>query len=285
MRRVLSAMLLVCVTISLSAQKPTKYSLKVGDKFEFTSVADQSLVQTVMNQEQATDQEITAKEEIEVMAFENGVYTMKSTNLMQVFDMSSPMGGQTIHSDSAGLNNLPFRIMKGTSYTFSMKETGEVTSVMGLEELRSSMKEKLAGTIYEANADQITGVYEEKTLMNQLNVTYFIYPENSVNEWTNSYSTVVNNIPVDFTTKLYWDDEDTIFGVADVKLEGDIEMQGMSIQMNLGGGQKAIIDVDPATGMPTKIQSIQDMDGEMMASGMTVPMTMNTEVTTTISKK
>ena len=284
MKRVLTALLLVCVTISLSAQKPTKYSLTVGDKYEFTSVADQNLVQTVMNQEQATDQVVTAKEEIEVVSFENGVYTMRSTNLMQAFEMGGVMA-QKMHSDSAGLSNLPFRIMKGSSYTFTMKETGEVTAVMGLEEIRAAMKEKMEGTIYAPNADEITGVYEETTLMNQLNVTYFIYPEGSANEWTNSYSTVVNNIPVEFTTKLYWDDADTIFGLANVNVDGDLEMQGMTLTMNLGGDQKSIIDVDPKSGMPLKMQSIQDMSGDMQAQGMTVPMTMNTEATTTIIKK
>ncbi len=284
MKKLSIALLLVFATFSLSAQKITKYNLSVGDKFEFLSVADQNIKQTVMNQEQESAQIVTAKEEIEVLANENGVYTMKSTNLMQAFEMGGMMA-QKMHSDSAGITNLPFRIMKGSSYTFTMTETGKVTAVMGLEEVRNSMKEKLAGTMYAANADQIVGVYDETNIINQLNVTYHIYPEGGEKEWQNEFASVVNNIPISFTTTLYWEDEDTIFGTSDMKVDGDVSIQGMSVGMALGGDQKAIIDIDAATGMPSKIQTIQEMSGDMSAQGMTIPMSLLTEATTTITKK
>ena len=284
MKKLSMALLMVVTTLSLSAQKITKYNLTVGDKFEFMSVVDQNIKQTVMNQEQESGQLVTSKEEIEVMAFENGVYTMKSTNLMQSFEMGGMMA-QKMHSDSAGITNLPFRIMKGSSYTFTMTESGEVTAVMGLEAIRNSMKEKLSGTMYEANVDQIIAVYDESNVINQLNVTYHVYPKQGEEEWQNEFASVVNNVPISYTTKLYWDDEDTIFGASDMKVDGDITIQGMSVGMALGGDQKAIIDIDTATGMPSKIQTIQDMSGDMSAQGMTIPMSLITEATTTITKK
>ena len=51
-------------------------------------------------------------------------------------------------------------------------------------------------------------------------------------EWTNEYASIVNNIPVNFTTTLYWDDNDTIFGTADIAITGDVEIQGTSVAMD-----------------------------------------------------
>ena len=69
-------------------------------------------------------QKVTTQEEIEVLSFSDGIYTMKSTNLMQSSAMTGGQMEQKIHSDSTELMNLPFRIVKGISYTFEMKETG-----------------------------------------------------------------------------------------------------------------------------------------------------------------
>ena len=158
-------------------------------------------------------------------------------------------------------------------------------AVLGLEEIREHMKKELSGTIYSVNIDQIAGVYDETSIKKSLNAAFNFYSESDQDEWSNEYASIVNNIPVKFTASLFWDDQDAIFGTADITILGDIDIQGTNVNMDFKADQKSIIDLDVSNGMASKIQTIQEISGSMQAQGQTIPMSLTTDTTMTIIKK
>ena len=68
-------------------------------------------------------QKVMTQEEIEVLSFSDGIYTMKSTNLMQSSAMTGGQMEQKIHSDSR-TDEFTFQNSEGHFLSFEMKETG-----------------------------------------------------------------------------------------------------------------------------------------------------------------
>ena len=102
--RILTIMIFLLLAFTVLAQKPTKYNLKTGDKFLFTSLADQSIEQMQMQ----LGQKVMTQEEIEVLSFADGIYTMKSTNFMQSFAMTGGQMEQNNAFRQHGLNEFTF---------------------------------------------------------------------------------------------------------------------------------------------------------------------------------
>lgn len=282
--------IIALITAGLSlipASKPAKidgYDFKKGEKYELKVSMDQQVTQSAMGQTMETKSKIETIEEMEVLDVSGDVFTIKITGKKRYMNMSIPtMGDQVMDSDGSGPMDQPFKIMTGKSYTIKMNRIGKVLEIEGLEEMVKTMKEEFSGTQFAAQAGQLLSVYEKEALMNTLTTQFLIYPENGENEWSQSSTMVVGNIPVELSTELSYKDDKTIYGEGKVGMDGDISTMGMTMQAKMDGTQQTIIDL-ASNGVPSKIQTIQEAEGELEAQGQKIPMSISTESTTTYVK-
>lgn len=286
MRRIMGLALALIMTVSLvNAQKPTGYNLKKGDKFTMTAVIKQDIKQEAMGQSMTTEQTISNTDELEVTAVDGDVYTIKLTAIRRAISMQSPMGANEMDSDDEGGQHTPLRVMSGKSYSVEMNKMGKILKVTGVEDMKSAMMKEMSDAGMGAVADQMLASYNNDLLKSSLESQMAIYGESNSSEWTVKTSSVVNNIPVELENNYRWDNDKTILAEAKIDISGTMEAMGTSMKTAMKGDQQTIIDLDIKTGMPSKIQAIQTVEGNIEAQGMTIPMNIVSETTTTIVKK
>jgi len=286
MRRIMGLALALMITVSLAnAQKPTGYNLKKGDKFTMTAVIKQDIKQEAMGQTMTTEQTISNTDELEVTAVNGDVYTIKLTGIRRAISMQSPMGSNEMDSNEEGTQHTPLRIMSGKTYSVEMNRMGKVLKIMGVEDMRSAMMTEMSDAGMGAVADQMLASYNNDLLQSSLESQMAIYGESNSSSWTVKTASVVNNIPVELENSYSWDDDKTILAEANIDISGTMEAMGTTVKTAMKGDQQTIIDLDVKTGMPSKIQAIQTLEGNIEAQGMTIPMNIVSETTTTIVKK
>ncbi len=286
MKRIIGlALTLMMITSLVNAQRPSRYNLKKGDVFTLTANIKQDIEQEVQGQAISTDQSIVNTDELEVVAVKGDVYTIKITGIRRAIALESVMGSQEMDSDSDDAASMPLRILNGKSYTVEMNSLGRILKINGVSEMRDAMKKEFLDSGMGAVADQMLASFSDDLMKNSFESQMSIYDETNGSEWTVTTTSVVNNIPVELVNTLRWDDDKTILAEATIDMSGTMEMMGTTVKSAMTGDQQTIIDLDVKTGMPTKIQAIQTAEGNLEAQGMTIPMTLITEVTTTIVKK
>ncbi|MBO3700020.1 DUF6263 family protein [Roseivirga sp. E12] len=276
---------LMISTIGAYAQKPTGYNLKKGDVFIMTANIKQDIEQEVQGQSLSTDQTLINSDRLEVLAVNGDVYTIKITGIRRAVNLRSPMGSTDMDSDKDDAANMPLRIMNGKSYTVEMNRLGKVLNVAGGSEMREAMKSEFSNAGMGAIADQMLASLTDDLLMNSMTSQMGIYDEVKGDNWTVATASVVNNIPVELVNNFRWDDDKTILAEAKIDMNGTMETMGTQVKSAMAGDQQTIIDLDVATGMPTKVQAVQTVKGNIEAQGLTIPMTIVSETTTTIVKQ
>lgn len=286
MKRIIGLALVLMMTISLAyAQKPTGYTLKKGDVFTMATVVKQDIQQEVMGQSMTTDQTISNTDELEVTAVDGDVYTIKVTGIKRMISLQSPMGSTEMDSDKEGDEHAALRVMSGKTYSIEMNSLGKVLKVLGVEDMKSAMKKEMTDAGLGEAVDQLLASYNTELLKNTMEGQLGIYDGSNASEWIVKTSSVVNNIPVELENTFRWDDNKTILAEAKMDINGTMEAMGTEVKTAMSGDQQTIIDLDIKTGMPSKIQSIQTVEGNIEAQGMTIPMNIVSETTTTIVKK
>lgn len=286
MRRIIGLALVLMMTVSLAyAQKPTGYTLKKGDVFTMATVVKQDIQQEVMGQSMTTDQLISNTDELEVTAVDGDVYTIKVTGIKRMISLQSPMGSTEMDSDKEGDEHVALRVMSGKTYSIEMNSLGKVLKVLGVEDMKSAMKKEMTDAGLGEAVDQVLASYTTELLKNTMEGQLGIYDRSNGSEWIVKTSSVVNNIPVELENTYRWDDNKTILAEAKIDINGTMEAMGTEVKTAMSGDQQTIIDLDIKTGMPSKIQSIQTVEGNIEAQGMTIPMNIVSETTTTIVKK
>ena len=286
MRKSIMLVMSLLMTISMVyGQKPSGYNLKNGDKFSVTKVNKVTTIQEAMGQTIETKEEDTNMEELEVIAVNGDVYTIKVTSIRKIINISSPMMSQVVDTEQAGPQNAPFKKMIGKSFSFKMDKKGQVLELLGLDNMKAAMrKEMMAGQFPEATEDLLS-VYEYNTVKNKLEDQFAIYNNGAGGTWSKKSTVVTSSVPVEVTTNYRWDNDKTILAQADMVVNSSVNMGGMDIKFALSGDQKTIIDLDPSNGLPSKTQVIQELKGSMNAQNTDIPMTATTETTTTVVKK
>lgn len=283
-----SIMLVVSLLMTISmvyGQRPSGYNLKNGDKYNVTKVNKVTTIQEAMGQTIETKEEETNMEELEVIAVNGDVYTIKVTTIRKVINISSPMMSQVVDTEQAGPQNAPFKKMIGKSFSFTMNKKGQVLELLGLDNMKAAMrKEMMAGQFPEATEDLLS-VYDYKTVKNNLEDQFGIYNKGAGDAWSKKGTVVTSSVPVEVTTNYRWDNDKTILAQADIVVNSSVNMGGMDIKFALSGDQKTIIDLDSSNGVPSKTQVIQELKGSMNAQNTDIPMTATTEMTITLVKK
>lgn len=278
-------LLLVLFQTAALAQRPTAYSLKVGDLFRITTEASQDISQTVMGQTQNTQQTTTNVDDYEVIGLDNSIYTIKTTSIKRKVEMSSPMGDMVMDSELEGGQNAVMGALSNQSYQFKMNKFGEILEIEGLEEMLKSLREDLNASGLGGQADEILSSYQGETLKSTLSQQFNFYEPDMSDSWNKSNTLVVMGTPITTNSTFKWEGNNIINGASDVEMQGEMEQMGMMMKMDISGIQQTKTTLDESTGMPTEVVLDQDMAGNVEAQGMTIPMTINSKTITTFIKQ
>jgi len=276
---------LMIIVMGAFAQKPTRYNLKKGDIFLMTARIKQDIQQQIQGQSITTDQNLINADELEVIAVNGDFYTIKITSVRRVISLQSPMGNTEMDSDNKDQNSLPLRIMNGKSYAVEMDRLGRILKVLGTSDMRNAMRNEFNDAGMGAVADQMLANYSDDLLKNSMESLMAIYDQDNGSEWTIKTAAVVNNIPVDMENTFSWGDDDTLLALAKINVNGTMSVMGTEVNTEMKGNQETTIDLDVKTGMPKKVEAIQKVEGNLYATGITIPMTIISETSTTFEKK
>lgn len=282
-RRVSIVCVVLLTGISLYAQKPKSYKFNKGDKFRVTVEITQNIKQNILGEDYATRQDISSTDDYEVVEVSSEGFTLKTTGIWRKMKSSGPGSNFELDSNVAGEENLMFKVMTGKTYYISMDRYGEVLGITGLEGIVAEMKKELAGTDLEESADEILAAYNEEDLTNSFEGQFYIYNTPGT-PWGRKLDQQVNGMPVKLDMDFKWEGNSTIVGEGTMNMSGDMEALGGSITANMSGTQSSRFEVDSSSGLATKIQTIQEMEGTLEMDVGSIPMSFKTEINVTIAR-
>lgn len=281
-RKIIGVVVGLLVVTVLTAQKPRYYNLKVGDKFTASAEITQTVEQDLMGQSQTTNQTILNVDEYEVMSFENGIYRLKSTGIRRKVKMSGALDLE-MDSDAEGPVNLAMSALTGKSFYMKMDRYGKVIELENFDNYKEEVGADFEGTMLEGQKDLILKELQEKTIKTSFEIYFNLYAPGKRKTWEAEYEMTVNNLPIAVATSYARKGAKKIAATGKMTLTGEIEIQGAVMTADLSGTQLTNYQLDKKTGLPTKVETNQDLSGEMKLQGMTIPMTIKTISKATIS--
>ena len=270
------------VSVNLMAQGPTQYKLKVGDKFTVTSVVEQDIMQTMLGQEMETTQNISTVDIYEVVEKSKTGYKLKTTGISRSINTETGGGSINMDSDMEGDEHLAFRVLTGKSYYVNMNKYGKFLSFEGMDVFKDQVRGELEGTILESQTDQLLDAFDDETLGAAFDGQFYIYQEPG-QSWNREAEMVVNNLPISVQYEFSRNGADEIKAIGAMVLSGEFEVMGNMMSADMAGEQSSVFKLDKKSGLATTITTVQDMDGSLEVSDLTVPMVLKTKVTVTIS--
>lgn len=282
-------------TESMHPAKPTvhlKFNLKPGDKYLFSSVVKQEIVQEAMGQQITTTQDIATDYIYAIKTQENGVTAIDVT--MSAIKMDTDVGGmQRLTYDSndpdAGTHELKaISNIVGKTFQLYINEDGSVQKVEGFAEV--------LGTMDGPEAEILKQSFGDSSLVQSMSQITNIYPSEAVSvgdTWIKTFSGSIANLMQSEATSNF-----TLSGV-----EGDIAVLVVDGEMNfskftgeggnpmlqaaefdMSGTQRGTMEVDVKSGLPVLSKLKQDITGSVAMQGMEIPMTIVSDITTTGKK-
>lgn len=269
-----------------------KFNLKPGDKYLFSSVVKQEIVQEAMGQQITTTQDISTEYIYTIKARDNGVTEIEV--LMNALKMDTDVGGmQRITFDSndpdAGTSELKAMSgLIGKSFQLYINEDGSVQKVVGFAEIFDGMEGPQKEILKQSFGDS--------SLIQSMNQISNIYPNKAVSigdTWGKTFSGSIAN--------LLHSDANSDFTLSG--LEGDIAVLDVDAQLtfskftgeggnpilqaaefDMSGTQRGTIEVEVKSGLPVLSKLKQDITGSMSIQGMEIPMSIVSDITTTGKK-
>ncbi|MGV3761888.1 DUF6263 family protein [Parapedobacter sp.] len=269
-----------------------KFNLNPGDKYLFSSVVKQEIVQEAMGQRIITTQDITTEYIYTIKARQNGITQIDV--MMSAMKMDTDVGGmQRITFDSSnpeeGTNEL--KVMAnviGKSFQLHVNEDGSVHKVEGFADIFGDMEGP--------QADILKQSFGDSSLVQSMNQITNIYPDKAVSvgdTWVKTFSGPIANLMQSEATSNF-----TLSGI-----EGDmaiLEVAGQltfskftgeggnpmlqSADFNMSGTQKGTMEMDIKSGLPMLSKLKQDITGSVDMQGMKIPMTIASDITITGKK-
>lgn len=279
----LATLFLCLLTLSAFGQSPKSYSFNEGDKFKVNAVVEQKIEQTMFGQVMETTQKISTTDLYEVVAVSSEGYRLKTTGLSRSFQTISSQGTVSMDSDMEGDEHLAFRTLKGKSYFIDMNIYGKALSMQGLDELKADIISELKGTPLESSAEQLTGAFEEESLMTSFNGQFFIY-QMPGEPWQNNFETMVNSLPIQVDLQFEYSSTNEIQAKGKMLMTGEFEVSGQQMGAEMQGDQTSNFKISPDTGLSYEIITNQKLEGNLEVQDIKVPMVLNTSVKVTIIK-
>ena len=267
------------------AWQVSNYNFEKGETFIVNSEVNVDIIQSVMGQEQNITQEITSSEKLEVVEVNGSEFTLSSTNISTHLTVSFPGGTQVIDSEGDSEADGTFKVLVGKTYQFTISETGKVLSISGLQEIKDAISAELEGSSLGPSAPQILDSFSEENIRTQLEKQFSIYPEDGSESWEQSMESVINGLPVTITSQFKYNSDDVISVNSDLNIEGKISNMGMEMDAALSGKEFGTLTLDEKSGICTKLESSQMMEGTITAQGMAIPMSLSVDTKIIVAKQ
>lgn len=285
MRKFLSTTFIIAITsISLAAFQVNSYNLEVGSSYHIEVDQSQEISQIIMG---APNTITTENASLELLEVENinavGDYTLRLTVLSQKTVVASPMMSMVEDSENPDMGSGLYVALKNSSYQFEMTKAGEIKNIMGLDEVKASLNEKLSGN--PQSAAQIEALFDEDLIRSTLELRFSFFPNAGDTEWSENKTMTMNNMPIEMATNYAYDNDFTISADSDITIDATTVQMGTNVELDLTGTQNATYTLNENTGFPTNFDSVNDITGNASAAGMQIPMTIRTDTKTTFTKQ
>lgn len=251
-----------------------KLNVKSGDQFTYEMTTTQKMTQSLMGKKIDLNQEM-------IFTFD---YTVKSqsaneTNLEATYKrirmkQHSDMGDMEVDSDQPDKASPMYKELlnlKGKTFGITLNDKGEVTKVSGMDQLGGNSM-------------------SDSSLRSMLEMSFKLYPDHPVkpgDTWKNDFQSDLGGImkmKLANTYELIQVKE----GIAEIKTNSVISSEkgnNDKVEMNLSGTQSGIMRIEVKSGMLKDSKLKQKLSGKMKASGMEIPMDMESDVLMTGSSK
>ncbi len=282
-RKLIGVVVGLLVVTALSAQKPKSYELKVGQEFTLDVLVESNSEQEIMGQKQVINQNVNNVDKYEVVSKDVDGYRLKVTGMRRKVVMSGIAGDINMDSAEEGEEHLAMRALTGKAYFMDINKYGKVLKLDGFAAYKEEIKAGFEGTSLAAQADQVLASVSEENALTTFESFFYIYSPEGEKNWQNTYTMTLNGLPVNITLDYSRPDANQVLANGTLELSGDIEVQGMKMQAELSGTQVTTFQLHKKTGLSERIDLSQTLSGDMMMQSITVPMTVKTKSTATIS--
>jgi hypothetical protein len=289
------AFFLVTSFVCQSQEYDLGYNLKKGDVFTRHQKSDMDIT-TGQDMNMKTVVEMTDRYEVTEVQGNLFTLTFRYENIKM--EMNNPLGGTiTIDSDapsegvvtSANLSPL-FKAIIGIPITFKIDRQGKVQEVKGYDKLLEAMTNSFGDNPDQAAMRQVLAQLGQQFNAESLKSSFEVvsYPGRRVkagDSWTNR-TTASGPFSFETDTRL------TLTGVsgntATIEAEGSGKVSfdtqagtspGSEVKTSLNMTQKVSIRTNLSTGWPSKVEITQEIEGEVEAGGMKIPMTIKGKTT------
>ena len=280
----LIAGVLCLITITVSAQTVSKkVNLPKGEQHEQLSKVDMMITQEMMGQtmEIKMVSDITSLLEFKDAAASS--FTVANTVKRVLMNMTA--GGQEVKFDSDKKEDLDGEIGKGykdqigKTREYTLNKDGVITEVKG-DTSTDKMSDNMFGSLMSGAAQGEKKGQNFNALAN--------LPGGNVkvgDTWTDSSAADGSKAITKYTLKQVNGSDGVVSMTGDLKISREIEQQGMTMQMDMSGITSGEYTFDVATGLIKSRKATTKANGTVDVMGQTIPMTLETTVTSTVNKK
>lgn len=251
-----------------------KLNLKSGDQFTYEMTTTQKMTQSQMGKKIDLNQEMIFTFDYAVKSQSANETNLEATYQRIRMKQHSDMGDMEVDSDQPDKASPMYKELlnlKGKTFGITLNDKGEVTKVSGMDQLGGNSM-------------------SDSSLRSMLEMSFKLYPDHPVkpgDTWKNEFQSDLGGImkmKLSNTYELIQVKE----GIAEIKTESVISSEkgnNDKVEMNLSGTQSGIMRLDVKSGMLKDSKLKQKLSGKMKASGMEIPMDMESDVMMTGSSK
>lgn len=284
----ISIVALVSITSCKSTSKDTvllKFNLAKGSKYKFAMDVDMTMNQKNEGKDVNMRNSIATSYDFEVTSDSAGWKTVLST--IDKFGMDMDAMGGKMHFDTdmpvdtttpAGIMAKVFTALKGAKFSFIVNENGEITRVIGVEEMAERMSAGLPHPEELSQSLRGSG-FDEESIKQNMQQAFAAYPGKPVkpgDSWSKSMNQKVQGLNVkldyDFTLEAVNGDDAVIKVISKLNSLHDGTINGTNV--NMGGTSTGMMHYSLATGMATDATTDMNLTMKVSAQGMEIPMQM-----------
>lgn len=304
MKKILGFVFLLLLVTSCEVKKERlELNLTKGETYTQQMASSMSILQTINGQEVKTNMSVHGKMTYKVIDIQNSVYEIEVRYESLALKMSMPGGTMEFSSEKNDANDILstlLGVMKNKPFLVKMTKTGKVNEVKNIENLFSDMFIKTP-TLNEMQQKQIRQqlmqAYGEQAFKGNLEMCSAIFPDSTVakgDKWvikTKLASGMAANMETSYELK---ETEDTFYiisgisKIATADKDAYIQSNGMPLKYDMTGTMTSEIKINRKTGWVIESKTSQTIQGTaqikdnpQMPGGMSIPMTMNNEMTVT----
>jgi hypothetical protein len=304
MKRILNFVLAFILLTSCKAQKEIfELNLNKGEIYIQKIISNMSIVQTMNGQQIDMNMTINGKMTYKVIDIQNSIFDMEVAYDSLSMKMSLPNGVMEFNSEKNDENDIfsaILALMKNKPFLIKMTKAGKVNEVKNIESVFSNIFDKfpqLTDIQKQQIQSQLMQAYGEKAFKGNIEMCSAIFSDSPVSKgdkWiikTKLESGMAVNLETTYELKEVNDSYCLFSGDSKIETadkDAYIQSNGMPLKYDLLGTMSSEIKINRKSGwvIESKINqtikgTVQIKDNPQMPGGMTIPMTMNNEMTIT----